>query len=576
MCKSKLIFLNMIIFILFSGYSIAREIKEVNFTGKVSDIKGNLIAGAKVTIYEMHSDGVAGNILLHQVGEATTTENGRFLIVIPLPIKSTLMDGYIVAQKDGLSLGWASLNMREDADINIKLSEPKQLQGVIIDQVGEPVAGAQVSASLYRIETSSEGKARKEWLPGIAPLQELIAKTNSKGEFAFSNLPAETSVDLLVRAEGIATIYTYSMQSIGPRFKAGQTDIKISVPPEGRIAGQMVDTDTNRPIALRKFAVIPMDSRVFFYRYLCTTDENGAFSIGRLRAGKYLINGDGIEDIEIEVSSGKTTELIIHTPRLLYGRILRYNNQAPFLDPEPWPGAKVHVKYNSSKYGLLRSCIDKQGYFALPITEEEFQKLERGELEISVYYPSPTNEHFFGIVGKFPIKKLSIEKEKAGVMKPLDITTQILVLQMPSEPPYIKGKPLPELKEFGNELSVIDNNNKAILVCFFDMEQRPSRNCIMKLNKRAQGLRAKNIVVVAVQTSNIEREKLNEWVKENSISFPVGMIQVDPSTEFGTVKETLHLTWGVKSLPWLILTNKKHTVVAEGFNIDELDLKILN
>ena len=33
-------------------------------------------------------------------------------------------------------------------------------------------------------------------------------------------------------------------------------------------------------------------------------------------------------------------------------------------------------------------------------------------------------------------------------------------------------------------------------------------------------------------------------------------------------------TWGVKALPWLILTDKQHTVRAEGFNINELDDKI--
>jgi len=32
--------------------------------------------------------------------------------------------------------------------------------------------------------------------------------------------------------------------------------------------------------------------------------------------------------------------------------------------------------------------------------------------------------------------------------------------------------------------------------------------------------------------------------------------------------------WGVKSLPWLILTDKEHIVRAEGFNINELDEKI--
>jgi len=34
------------------------------------------------------------------------------------------------------------------------------------------------------------------------------------------------------------------------------------------------------------------------------------------------------------------------------------------------------------------------------------------------------------------------------------------------------------------------------------------------------------------------------------------------------------LAWGVKSLPWLILTDKKHVVAAEGFSIIDLDAKI--
>lgn len=29
--------------------------------------------------------------------------------------------------------------------------------------------------------------------------------------------------------------------------------------------------------------------------------------------------------------------------------------------------------------------------------------------------------------------------------------------------------------------------------------------------------------------------------------------------------------WGVKSLPWLILTDNKHSVVAEGFSLTELE-----
>jgi len=38
--------------------------------------------------------------------------------------------------------------------------------------------------------------------------------------------------------------------------------------------------------------------------------------------------------------------------------------------------------------------------------------------------------------------------------------------------------------------------------------------------------------------------------------------------------EKTKFTWGVCSLPWLILTDSDHTVCAEGFDLAELDEKI--
>jgi hypothetical protein len=38
--------------------------------------------------------------------------------------------------------------------------------------------------------------------------------------------------------------------------------------------------------------------------------------------------------------------------------------------------------------------------------------------------------------------------------------------------------------------------------------------------------------------------------------------------------EKTRFTWGVRSLPWLILTDSKHIIRAEGFNLSELDEKI--
>ena len=130
----------------------------------------------------------------------------------------------------------------------------------------------------------------------------------------------------------------------------------------------------------------------------------------------------------------------------------------------------------------------------------------------------------------------------------------------------LTDKPLPSLDSFIKDFEPVYNKGKKVLVCFFDVEQRPSRNCILQLSKRAPELKAKDIIVVAVQASKIEKAKLDEWINENSVTFPVGMIEGD--------FEKKRLAWGVKSLPWLILTDKQHIVTAEGFGLDELNEKI--
>jgi hypothetical protein len=39
-------------------------------------------------------------------------------------------------------------------------------------------------------------------------------------------------------------------------------------------------------------------------------------------------------------------------------------------------------------------------------------------------------------------------------------------------------------------------------------------------------------------------------------------------------EEKTRFEWGVKALPWLILTDRKHIIRAEGFMLSELEEKI--
>lgn len=135
-----------------------------------------------------------------------------------------------------------------------------------------------------------------------------------------------------------------------------------------------------------------------------------------------------------------------------------------------------------------------------------------------------------------------------------------------AEPPDLVGSTLPKFSDIKIHLDSEQAKDKIMLVCFWDMDQRPSRYCIRQLAKQAEQLKQKGITVVAVHASEVAETKLNGWIKKYDIPFPVGLIGKDI--------EKVRLSWGVKSLPWLILNDQQHIVRSNGFSLAELDEKI--
>ncbi|MBN1362047.1 MAG: M48 family metalloprotease [Sedimentisphaerales bacterium] len=115
---------------------------------------------------------------------------------------------------------------------------------------------------------------------------------------------------------------------------------------------------------------------------------------------------------------------------------------------------------------------------------------------------------------------------------------------------------LPPLGQIGHAAQADRTKGKRLLVCFFDMNQRPARNCLLELNRRAESLAAQGIAVLAVQASAVQADTLDDWLKQNAIAFPVGQIA---GSEDGT-----RFAWGIEALPWLILTDEHRVVVAQS------------
>jgi hypothetical protein len=138
----------------------------------------------------------------------------------------------------------------------------------------------------------------------------------------------------------------------------------------------------------------------------------------------------------------------------------------------------------------------------------------------------------------------------------------------PQEPAPLVGKPLPDLKALGSGTAWIaatdQAKDKVILVLWYDSAQRPSRHALSALTEKLPMLRKKNAAVFVVDISGQKPD--DAATSQPDPAFP---------TTWVTEKtEDTRAAWGVKALPWLILTDKEHVVRAEGFSVDELDAKV--
>jgi hypothetical protein len=206
-------------------------------------------------------------------------------------------------------------------------------------------------------------------------------------------------------------------------------------------------------------------------------------------------------------------------------------------DDKPVAGATVNA-YGNKQPSLNDATTDADGNFVL-------KGICEGDLSISVHVGEPQR------YGNAQAK--GGDKDVKVVMREMRTAESRTV----AAPPSLVGKPLPALDALGLKLDADALKGKMVLLCFWDVDQRPSRHCIEKLGAHLDDLAKKDVVVLAVHARPAELKKL---------SFPVGSLGDD-------AEKTL-FAWGVRGLPWLILTDREHAVRFEGFTVDALDEKL--
>ena len=129
----------------------------------------------------------------------------------------------------------------------------------------------------------------------------------------------------------------------------------------------------------------------------------------------------------------------------------------------------------------------------------------------------------------------------------------------------LSGKPLPDLAALGLTAGAIPASY-PVVVLMIDAEQRPSRRTLKLLTDQADALKEKHVAVIILQAGSMDRAAYAAWLAESPLPFPVARLK--------DTSEKGWSSWGAASLPWLILADKNHGVVAEGFPVEELEAKL--
>ncbi len=412
---------------------------------------------------------------------------------------------------------------------HIQLERHPSVSGIVRDKNGQPVAAIAVASKPVceqAVRTNADGWFEVCWRRRSSIRKKFLLAQDTQRNLAGLVEFKDESQPVDIRLEPAFTLRGQVADPYGEGIAMASISLRASLPGWITNVGEQVFTDAK---GFYKISAVPPPQPDFSYSI-----RANAKGYGPLRLSKISFGDDPAKPVEID------TIVLPPADQSISGVVV---------DSEDEPAAGVPIflagPSGSRTAGQPRrvTVTDAQGKFII-------DRICKGPLRLQANFgSSPGGAGFLEAQGGDKNVKIILGQE--GIHRPHV---------------SLVGKPLPELKDLKVDLSSADVSDKMLLVCFWDMEQRPSRNCIIQLAKQAEQLKQKGVTIVVIQASKIDENKLNEWMKKYNIPFTVGMVQDDI--------EKTRFNWGVNSLPWLILTNQQHIVRAEGFALAELDEKI--
>jgi len=198
-----------IIFVAGLAPARSEQAKQVTCTGKVVDEQDQPITDSKVKLYKLTVSPETFSYDVKLAQELATDEDGAFTIKTETSSNELSAQAIILAQKEGLALGWANWRLRENLDVEIKLGQAKILAGTVVDEAQKPIADAEVGIAFMIVRTDREPR----YLVGNMLQELLTVRTNTEGKFSFGSIPIEATAEFLVKKPGRATVSTFNPQN---------------------------------------------------------------------------------------------------------------------------------------------------------------------------------------------------------------------------------------------------------------------------------------------------------------------------------------------------------------------------
>jgi hypothetical protein len=400
-------------------------------------------------------------------------------------------------------------------------SKPRKLKGAVTDPEGQPAVGALVAV-----------------FPG-PPIRWIKTGTNGAFNLAWTVQPWMQSANAMLVVRDLA----HNLGAVEDLLEE-TTNIDVCLKPALTVAGRVEDTH-GAPLANAQVGVWIKVGNTYqdLIEQLVNADAQGRYELASLPAdAHYLVyakakdHGRGQQDLSGGAESNRV-ELAPFVLKLadsiVAGQVVNQNDK-------PVSGVNVNLSGEGQPDGHVTT--DSKGRFQFKVCEGRIQ-----------LFASAQNG----------FAQATVEAGDTNIVMQLNNNSSSG--RAPLKRPTLAGQPLPDLAAFGVGADLAPAG-KPVLVCLFDIEQRPSRRLIRLLSEQHDALKEKGLVVLGIQAAVATDEAFNEWKASSPLPFPVGRL----------AEKNARTKWAsdVEALPWLILADAGHRVVAEGFPLEELDAQL--